>query len=153
MLNKHIVVDSNVLVALVSSRDSLHERAVALIHACEIAQTELVYLDCVLSETLSVLGRRTEEQGRSDEFSALVDSLLARAPESSIVWLSQYTRRLYADVVNLMRMSKGRLNFNDCLVAIGCRELGLDTIASFDPDFDDIAWLHRVSSADSMQVR
>jgi len=40
----------------------------------------------------------------------------------------------------------GALNFNDILVALGCRELGIECIATFDSDFDSIAWLKRLSS-------
>jgi len=34
----------------------------------------------------------------------------------------------------------GALNFSDTLVALGCRELGIEYIATFDSDFDSITW-------------
>lgn len=150
MPNRRVVLDSNVLVALISDRDSLHARANELVRACQGAQAELVYLDCVMSETLSVLGRRAEEQNRAAEFPILLDRLSALAPEANIVWLSASSRRLYAEVVALMRYSNGRLNFNDCLIALGCRELGLNALASFDPDFDSVSWLSRVSDPSTL---
>jgi predicted nucleic acid-binding protein len=152
MANRRIVLDSNVLVALISDRDSLHAKADELIRAFQGAQVELVYLDCVMSETLSVLGRRAEEQNRAAEFPALVDRLSALAPEANIVWLSANSRRLYAEVVALMRLSSGRLNFNDCLIALGCRELGLNALASFDPDFDSVSWLSRIGDPSNLAL-
>jgi predicted nucleic acid-binding protein len=153
MPTKQIVLDSNVLVALISGRDSLHAKAEMLIRACQSAEIELVYLDCVLSETLSVLGRRAEEQNRSDEFPTLVDNLESHVPITSIVWLTELSRRYYPGIVALMRQSRGELNFNDCLIALGCHELGLATIISFDADFDSVTWLHRVSGPNSPLLR
>jgi predicted nucleic acid-binding protein len=45
----------------------------------------------------------------------------------------------------------GALNFNDTLVALECRELGIECIATFDSDFDSIAWLKRLSSPDDIR--
>ena len=39
---------------------------------------------------------------------------------------------------------KGRLNFNDALIVVACRELGIDTLLSFDADFDAIPNLTRL---------
>jgi predicted nucleic acid-binding protein len=36
------------------------------------------------------------------------------------------------------------LNFNDALIALACRERSISAIASFDADFDAIAWLKRL---------
>ena len=150
MPSKQITLDSNVLVALISNRDSLHAKAEMLIRTCQSVQAELVYLDCVLSETLSVLGRRAEEQHKSDEFPALVALLETHIPRNSIVWLTEHTRHYYADIIDLMRQSKGRLNFNDGLIAFGCRDMGLETIISFDSDFDTIPWLNRVAEPNNI---
>lgn len=63
------VVDTNVLVAMVDGRDNWHIRTENFIEQLEREQNmQLVYFDCVLNETLSVLGRRLEEQKRSHEF-------------------------------------------------------------------------------------
>lgn len=44
-----------------------------------------------------------------------------------------------------MRSSGGELNFNDALMSLACREREISLIASFDPDFDRLPWLKRVS--------
>lgn len=38
------------------------------------------------------------------------------------------------------------LNFHDALIALACREREIPVIASFDPDFDLIPWLSRLTS-------
>lgn len=45
-----------------------------------------------------------------------------------------------------MHSSDGKLNFNDALMALACRERAILVIASFDADFDLIPWLKRVAS-------
>jgi predicted nucleic acid-binding protein len=44
-----------------------------------------------------------------------------------------------------MRSSSGALNFHDALIALACRERGVPAIASFDPDFDQVTWLRRLT--------
>ena len=75
---------------------------------------------------------------------------MSQAPEDSIIWISTETRRFYPEIIGLVRDSMGTLNFNDTLVALGCRELGIVCIATFDSDFDSIAWLKRLSSPDDI---
>lgn len=48
-------------------------------------------------------------------------------------------------VLDLIHASASILNFNDALIALACRERAIPAIASFDPDFDTIAWLRRLS--------
>jgi predicted nucleic acid-binding protein len=47
----------------------------------------------------------------------------------------------------LIEQTKGELNFNDALIVIACRERRIPRLASFDADFDKVAWLKRVASA------
>jgi hypothetical protein len=48
--------------------------------------------------------------------------------------------------MGLIRSSEGELNFNDSLIALVCRERHIEVLASFDRDFDSIAWLKRVAT-------
>lgn len=145
------VIDSNVLVALVDSRDKWHERARALHAALKTEGVSLVYFDCVLNETISVLARRAEEQKRSAEFSRLMDELLRRVPEDMVTWISVRTQRLYGNIVELVRNSGGILNFHDALIALSCQELGIPAIVSFDEDLDHIAWLARIVTPEDVR--
>lgn len=48
-------------------------------------------------------------------------------------------------ILDLIQASAGTLNFNDALIALACRERAIPAIASFDPDFDTVTWLRRLS--------
>ena len=140
------VVDTNVLVAMVDGRDNWHIRTENFIEQLEREQNmQLVYFDCVLNETLSVLGRRLEEQKRSHEFIGLVERVQTLIPDALIVWVSSDIQRLYAEIITLMKQTSGKLNFHDALLALKCRELNIESILSFDKDFDQIDWVKRIS--------
>ena len=81
------LVDSNVLIAHVNTNDSLHKAALALVEMAAQAKIEVVYFDCVVAESLSVIARRLEEKKRMNEFGALADRLFEIAPEESLEWL------------------------------------------------------------------
>jgi predicted nucleic acid-binding protein len=148
--SKQVVIDTNVLVALVDAHDALHAQAQALCEALVAHEGLLVYYDVVMNEAISVLARRAHEQRRTRQFTALLDALLRQVPAEVIVWLSSETPRLYSQVIDLVRTTAGALNFHDALIALGCRLLGVEILASFDPDFDRIDWLTRVSTPTSV---
>jgi predicted nucleic acid-binding protein len=138
------VIDSNVLIAIVDTRDSLHAKANRLIELVTRQNKSVVYFDCVLNETLSVLGRRLEEQKRSHEFTGLVERVQTLIPDAIIVWVSSDIQRLYAKMIALMKQTEGKLNFHDALIALKCQELLIESLLSFDPDFDALTWLKRI---------
>jgi predicted nucleic acid-binding protein len=57
---------------------------------------------------------------------------------------------LYADILSLVRASKGELSFNDALISLACRERGIPLIASFDRDFDQVSGLQRLADVDDV---
>jgi len=73
-------------------------------------------------------------------------------PAEAITWLSVETQRLYDQVLILVRNTSGDLNFHDALIALGCQELGVHFIASFDADFDRVAWLTRLDTPDTVMA-
>jgi len=143
---KQVVLDTSILVGLMDSRDVWHPSAVMLRDALKSAQMEMVYFDCVVSEAINVLARRGKERKHFSEFTELLTQVVSQVPEDSIIWISTETRRFYRETISLIRNSAGSLNFNDGLIALGVRELGIKYIASFDSDFDSVAWLKRLSS-------
>ena len=54
-------------------------------------------------------------------------------------------------MVELIRGSDGKLNFNDALMALACRERDIPALASFDRDFDTISWLTRLASPEDVK--
>jgi predicted nucleic acid-binding protein len=59
---------------------------------------------------------------------------------------------LYDDILALIGASLGELNFNDALIALACRERGIAVVASFDADFDAVAWLQRIERSEQIHV-
>jgi predicted nucleic acid-binding protein len=107
----------------------------------------MLYFDCVVAEAVSAAVRRLYEKKREHE----VDSLLLKrldtyATVDTITWVLPDVPRLYAKVIGLMQSSGGELNFNDALIALACRERDISAIASFDADFDQVSWLHRLAT-------
>jgi len=118
-------------------------QAVKLLNALEDKQADLIYLDCVVNEAISVLVRRAEERKRSDRIPDLLDKLMRQVPTDAITWISSESKRLYPQIIELVRSTSGALNFHDALMALFCREVGGVELASFDEDFDQIGWLNR----------
>ena len=65
MTKRPVIMDSNILIAIIDDRDTWHLKAQELLNALEQHQVDIVYMDCVMDEAISVLGRRSEEQNRS----------------------------------------------------------------------------------------
>jgi predicted nucleic acid-binding protein len=138
------VIDTSVVVALADAHDKWHAQAVALRDALLSSEIRQLYFDCVINEAIGVIGRRAEEQRRSEQFERLLDGLLTLIPAQAITWISGAGERLFPEILALCREHQGKLNYHDALMALACRELGVSVIVSFDGDFDDIAWLERV---------
>ena len=140
-----VAIDSSVLVALLDSRDQWNSKALALHDALLKAGVTFMYFDCVTAEAISATLRRLHEKGRCAEAATVIDRLHTLAPQQSLTWILPDVPRLYSAALHLMRISSGELNFNDALIALACREREIPIIASFDADFDQIAWLKRVA--------
>jgi len=109
--SKQVVIDTNVLVALVDACDTLHTHAQALGEALVARESLLVYYDVIINEAISVLARRAQEQRRTHQFTDLLDGLLHQVPTEVIVWLSSETPRLYSQVIDLVRTTSGAFTF------------------------------------------
>ena len=140
-----VVVDSSVLLGMINPRDIWHERALALRDALLASGAEVLFFDCVAAEVISAAARRLHEKKLSAELARLFDALDAQVPPASITWIFPDSPRLYLSIIDMIRSSAGALNFNDALIVLACRERGVDTIASFDSDLDQVKWLHRAA--------
>jgi predicted nucleic acid-binding protein len=79
-----------------------------------------------------------------------MSALDKQIPVDRITWAGSELRRMYAEVVELVRQTHGALNFNDAWIALLCREFTIDAIASFDQDFDRVGWLKRVAKPEDL---
>lgn len=146
----NILLDSSFLVALLDPQDVWHPRANQIDKALSQV-TNRVFLDIVISESLSVIARRFEEQKRSKSFSAVVKSFHAAVPASKVVWLSLFIPQYYDDILQMMIDYKGELNFNDCLIALYMKDKGHRFLVSFDPDFDAVPGIQRLDKPDDVK--
>jgi predicted nucleic acid-binding protein len=145
-----VAIDSSVLVALLVPNDLWHEQAVVLWEAIKAEGHVGFYFDCVAAESVSAAARRLHEKGLSAEVETLLDRLNAQVPRDTITWILPDAPRLYPEALDLIRSSSGALNFNDALIALACRERGIPAIASFDDDFDAVAWLRRLARPEDL---
>ena len=145
-----IAIDSSVLIGLLNPNDHWHSHTMTLFRAMQSADTELLYLDCVIAESVSAILRRLAEKKRMDEVDPLFERLNSYAPESNITWLLPEVPAFYSEVLRLMQSSRGELNFHDALIAIICREQQIPAIASYDADFEQIPWLKRIASPEDL---
>ncbi len=141
-----IALDSSVLVGLLNPADVWHARASALHDAILKSNVDVIYFDCAIAEAISAVARRLHEKGRGGETADLLQRLEAQMPRAAITWILPDVPRLYAETFELIRFSSGELNFNDALIALACRERSISMLASFDPDFDRLTWLKRVTA-------
>lgn len=141
-----VVVDSSVLVGILAPRDIWHQQATRLWEKIKESGHTPLYLDCVISESVSVATRRLREKNRAAEVDALLDRLEAEFTPEALTWVLPEAPRLYPDIIELMRQFGGELNFHDALIALTCRERDIPAIASFDADFDYLPWLRRLAA-------
>ena len=102
-------IDTSVVVALADEHDKWHAHAVSLRDALLAAGLRQIYFDCVINEAIGVIGRRAEEQKRSEQFDHLLDGLLALIPAQVITWISGAGERLLPEILALCREHQGRL--------------------------------------------
>jgi len=140
-----IGVDTSVLIGLLDPKDLWHEPATALKWALKARHADVAVFDCVLAEAISTMARRIYEKRRTADLDRLLMRLLADYPEDGILWVLPDVPTLYTEIIELVRSSRGQLNFNDALIALSCRRREIPFIASFDQDFDRVAWLKRVA--------
>jgi len=150
MAVKKAVIDSNVLLGLIDKKDKWHAAASALAQTFIEAEWEVIYLDCVLNEVISVLGRRLEERADMRSFVSLTDKLQRIVPEKTIEWLYTCVPEYYSRILQLIRVNEGRLNFHDALIYLFMQRHKVVFIASFDKDFDELMGIKRISSKDQI---
>lgn len=145
-----IGIDTSVLIGLLDPKDVWHEPATALKQALVAHGADVAVFDCVLAEAISTMARRIHEQRRMVDLDRLVARILADYPTDDILWVLPDVPVLYGGIIELVRSSGGELNFNDALIALSCRHREIPFIASFDRDFDQLAWLKRVAQPDDL---
>ena len=145
-LGRVVAIDSSVLVGALNKLDQ------ALLAALQDVAATLVYFDCVVAESISTILRRLSEKQKFSEVHSFLAEIAEALPANRLTWILPDSPRLYDDILALIGASSGELNFNDALIALACRERGIAVVASFDADFDAVAWLQRIERSEQIHV-
>jgi len=141
-----VVLDANVIVALLYSADAQHQRANTLLDRLEREQHRVVLVDFLVFEALSVLCRRaTERKTSPPDLKAALAHIGGWFNGGEVRFLARESERLAGDVLNVIAESEGALNANDALLVVLDRDGAIDNVASFDSGFDNVEGFRRIS--------
>jgi predicted nucleic acid-binding protein len=141
-----VVLDANVLVALLYQADVHHDRAQDLVDRLERDGSTVAMLDFLVYEAVSVLCRRARERKTSPpDLAAVLTAVRGWFRDGQVRAAAHEATRLVDDVLDVIDQTGGTLNFNDALVAVLQREGSIDQLASFDPGFDALPDFRRIS--------
>jgi predicted nucleic acid-binding protein len=142
---REVILDANVIVAQLDAADVLAARAQALGRQLREERAQLVLLDVLVGEAVSVLCRRGRERrsGRPDLLGVLT-RVRRWADDGSIRWVAGQAERLLGPILDVIQEAGGRLNFNDGLLVVLQREGLVEEVASFDRGFDLIHDFRRI---------
>ena len=146
-----VALDTSLMVGLLDPKDIWHVKSLALKNSLIEYDAQIVIFDCVIAEAISVLARRFHEKRRQGDFDVLLSTLLDSYPPTAISWILSGLPQKYLAVLDLVRTSNGELNFNDALIALTCQANSIELIASFDQDFDNVAWLKRLADPEDLE--
>lgn len=141
-----VVLDANVLVALLYDGDVHHARARALAASLEEAGHSLVLLDVLVFEAVSVLCRRARERKtRPPDLDTALDAVRGWLAGGHVRFIGEDARRIARDALDVIHETSGVLNFTDALLVVLARERAFDSLASFDKGFDVVSGFSRLS--------
>jgi predicted nucleic acid-binding protein len=142
-MNK-IIIDATLLVALLDEKDIWHKVAVSIRDAMIESGAQLIFLDCVANETLTVLGRRCKRKNEEDKFSDLIKKFKKIVKFEELNWSYSYLKDDYEKILEKMERYKGQVSFHDVLISLFAQDKNICYIASFDSDFDKVEGLKRI---------
>ena len=135
-----VVLDANVIVALLYADDSQHQRAVELTERLEGEGHTLVLLDFLVFEALSVLCRRAAQRKTTPpDLAAAVATMRNWFDSGEVRFLAHECEHLAGGVLDIVTDSAGLLNANDALLVALQREGAIDMLATFDRQFESVA--------------
>lgn len=135
-----IVLDANVIVALLYADDSQHQRAVGLTQRLEAEGHSLVLVDLLVFEALSVLCRRAAQRKTAPpNLASAVATMRSWFDSGEVRFLAHESERLSGSVLDIATETAGLLNANDALLVSLQREGVIDTLATFDRGFENVA--------------
>ena len=132
-MTNNIVLDTNVLVALLDGQDVHHTRAGLLAQRLDRTRARCLLMDCIVNEVFTVFARRCIERQR--KFSDSVMILKDKLGIFPLIRSYSLIRRYHNRIIDLMTTTEGKLNYHDGLISLTMQEKKLMRIATFDRDF------------------
>jgi predicted nucleic acid-binding protein len=134
-----VVLDANVIVALLYADDSQHQRAVDLTTRLEGEGHSIVLVDFLVFEALSVLCRRAAQRKTvPPDLAAAVARMRSWFDNGEVRFLAHEAEHLATSILDVVTDSQGVLNANDALLVALQREGTIDVLATFDKGFDGV---------------
>jgi predicted nucleic acid-binding protein len=141
-----VVLDANVIVAILYEADSQHGRARELVDRLEEAGDSLVLVDFIVFEALSVLCRRASERKTTPpDLEKAVAVMRGWFDAGEVRFFSRESERLASNVLDVVTKTAGKLNANDALLVALMHEGAVDGLVSFDAGFDAVEGFRRIS--------
>jgi predicted nucleic acid-binding protein len=130
-----VVLDANVLIAHFDQHDSLHERASAVMQGLRVGGHNAQLLDFVMNEVVSVLCRRAAQRSTNPpELAAILSKILVLYDDGEIEFLPSQIEQRFRSIIEIVRESSGRLNFNDATLCVLQRHAVIGEVATFDQE-------------------
>ena len=134
-MNK-VILDANYILAILDQNDVHHKSAIAIDNKIQTVFDEILYLDCVMNEIVSVTIKRLKERKRNGLIPDYLERLHRLIPKTSITWTYPEIEDYYEKILKTVMDSRGNLNFHDALIAVVANEFDISHIVSFDKGFD-----------------
>lgn len=142
---REVVLDANVIVAQLDRADVFYERAQELGRRLRDDGAQIVLLDVLVGEAVSVICRRARERrSLQPSVDATIGIVRNWAEAGFIRWVAGEGERLIGSILDVIRETGARLNFNDALLVVLQREGLIGEVASFDRGFDVLSGFRRV---------
>jgi predicted nucleic acid-binding protein len=142
---REVVLDANVIVAQLDRVDVFSDRAQALGRRLQDDGAEIVLLDVLVGEAVSVICRRARERRNlQPNMDATLATVRNWAEAGAIRWVAGEGKRLIGSILGVIGETGARLNFNDALLVVLQREGIIGEVASFDRGFDVLPDFRRV---------
>ena len=130
-----VVLDANVLIAHFDQHDSLHGQASALLQSLREREHDVQLLDFVMNEAVSVLCRRAAQRSTyPPELETILGKILVLYDDGEIEFLSGQIEQHFRSIIEVVRESSGRLNFNDATLCVLQRQGVIAEVATFDQE-------------------
>lgn len=127
-----ILVDSSVFIALADRKDQWHEQAIALLP--RIRDETIIISDLIIAEVLTTIGKRCGGKTAETLYHYFTDSC-------DLIPLDDDTRE---GAVRICVRYDGTLSLSDALSVLIMERKGIDSILSFDSDFDRVDTITRI---------